>query len=69
MIAATEAWLRGERRLGELIPATIKRGRPKKEPDEGLFSLADFDIDDHQSSRAQPAARAMTGSSTRQEQS
>jgi site-specific DNA-methyltransferase (adenine-specific) len=53
---AAEAWIRLETRLGELLPDLIRKGRPKKVPDENHFRLADLQIDKKLSMRAQQMA-------------
>jgi site-specific DNA-methyltransferase (adenine-specific) len=54
---AASAWILLEHRLGELLPAVLKKGRPKKIPGEDHFpTLRELGLTPNQSSRAQRIA-------------
>jgi site-specific DNA-methyltransferase (adenine-specific) len=54
---AAEARLRLERRLGELIPGVVPKGRPRKIESHDTFRLADLNISPDLSSRCQANAQ------------
>src|SRR2546421_81845 len=54
--AAAEAWMRLERRLGEILSERLSPGRPKTVPQADHFRLRDIGMTKNQSVRAQAIA-------------